>query len=194
LAAGVADAVTVGLVLSMLTTTEVEAELPALSTAVPMTDWFAPSVESVVEVEQDWMPESASMQVYVTVTFSLFQPLALAAGAVTATIVGLVLSTLTLAVAVAAFPATSTAVPKTSWLAPSVETMTDAGQVVTPESPSEQWNVTVTSPLFQPLAFAARLTLAVMDGVVVSVLSVADVVAVLPAAATAVPVTTWFCP
>src|SRR5579859_7106185 len=52
--------------------------------------------------------------------------------------VGAVRSTLTLTVAEAALPATSVAVPVTSWFAPSVVMVWSAGQVASPESVSEQ--------------------------------------------------------
>ena len=87
--------------------------LPALSTAVPVADRLLPSVLSVVGLEHELMPEVASLQVYVTTTFVLFQPLAFGAGDCVATIVGLVLSILTVAAVVAALPALSTTVPVT---------------------------------------------------------------------------------
>src|SRR5690242_18125817 len=61
--------------------------LPAASVAVPLDVWFAPS-PSVLAAGQLSIPESASPQVKLTVTSVLFQPLALAAGARLAVIVG----------------------------------------------------------------------------------------------------------
>jgi hypothetical protein len=48
-------------------------------------------------------------------------------------------------------------------------------------------NVTVTLALFQPLAFGVGLTLAVIDGGVLSMLTVTDAIAVFPALSVAVP-------
>src|SRR5260370_9007340 len=55
-------------------------------------------------------------------------------------------------------------VPCTIWLAPSVVTVTGEVQVLIPEIESMQVNVTVTLELFQPLAFGAGLTVAVIFG------------------------------
>src|SRR3954451_12866643 len=90
--------VSVGGVLSTLSgLTLVVAELSALSTAVAVTDWFAPSVERtfVPPPVQLLMPESASAHVRLTVTSPLFQPFAFAAGLRVPSIVGAVLSSLT---------------------------------------------------------------------------------------------------
>ena len=60
---------TVGGVVSMLIPTVVtEAELPARSTAVPVTVWLAPWPLKVVGAEQEAMPDSASEHWNVTVT------------------------------------------------------------------------------------------------------------------------------
>jgi hypothetical protein len=50
--------------------------LPALSVAVPVTDWFAPAATICCGVQPPLgsMPESASPHVNVTVTSVLFQP------------------------------------------------------------------------------------------------------------------------
>src|SRR4051812_5045462 len=64
-AAGAPDSV--GAVLSMLILSTVAlAVLPALSVAVPITFWSAPSVATVVEPGQDWMPDPPSEQVNLT--------------------------------------------------------------------------------------------------------------------------------
>src|SRR4051812_11118254 len=64
-AAGAPDSV--GAVLSMLIVSTVAlAVLPALSVAVPVTCWLAPSVVTVVEPGQDWMPAPPSEQVKLT--------------------------------------------------------------------------------------------------------------------------------
>src|SRR5213592_3325798 len=100
----------VGLVLSMLTLTVVVAVFPAVSTAVPVMVWLAPSSVRVTGVGQAAMPDNASPQVKVTVTSPLFQPLVLAACDTEAVIAGGVLSTLRSAVTEAVLPARSTAV------------------------------------------------------------------------------------
>ena len=68
----------------------------------------------------------------------------------------------------ALLPALSTAVPETTWVAPSVESVTGAGHVLTPDPASAHANVTVTFVLFQPLALGAGVTAAVIVGGVVS--------------------------
>jgi hypothetical protein len=83
------DALMLGAVLSMLMPDTVAlALLPALSVAVPVTDWFAPSIDSVVGALQLATPESASVHVKLTVTSVLFQPAALPAGSASPMIVG----------------------------------------------------------------------------------------------------------
>jgi hypothetical protein len=52
-----------GAVLSRLIAVVTVAELPALSTAVPVKLWLAPSVETVTGLAQVWMPDSPSEQV-----------------------------------------------------------------------------------------------------------------------------------
>src|SRR5438093_12686441 len=74
--------------------------LPAASTAVPLALWLAPS-PTVLAAEQLSMPERLSAQVKLTITSSLYQPLALAARSGAALIVGAVLSMLTSAGSVA---------------------------------------------------------------------------------------------
>jgi hypothetical protein len=64
----------VGAVLSRLIVTEVEAALPALSVAVPLTTCFAPSVLIVTGAGHTAMPEVLSEQAKVTVTSVLFHP------------------------------------------------------------------------------------------------------------------------
>src|SRR5690242_19865796 len=65
---------TVGLVLSIETVFDAEAELPALSVQVPLAVWFAPCDENVTGLVTEATPEVASVQVNVTVTFVLFHP------------------------------------------------------------------------------------------------------------------------
>src|SRR5437660_173540 len=96
-----------GAVLSILTIATAVAVLPALSVTVPVTLWPAPS-PSVVGAGQEATPESASLQVKLTVTSVLFQPLALGAGLGEALMLGAVLSMLMpLTAAAAVFPALS---------------------------------------------------------------------------------------
>ena len=69
------------------------------------------------------MPASGAVpgtHVQVTVTFVLFQPAAFGAGEITPAIVGGAVPIFKVTVAVAAFPATSVAVPVTTWFAPPV--------------------------------------------------------------------------
>ena len=59
---------------------------------------------------------------------------------------------------------------------------------------SEQVKLTVTFALFQPAAFGAGVRAGTTPGGVLSILSVTEVLAMLPARSTAVPVTTWLAP
>ena len=67
--------------------------------------------------------------------------------------------------------------------------MIGAGQEATPERESEQVKVTVTGPLFQPLALGAGEVAAVIVGEDVSMFSVTLAEAELPALLVAVPAT-----
>src|SRR2546426_3635490 len=99
--------------------TLVWAMLPARSVTVPVTLWPAPS-PNVVDGEQVATPESASLQVKLTVTLSLYQLLALGARSGAPLIVGAVWSILMpLTVVLALLPARSVTVPVALWLAPS---------------------------------------------------------------------------
>src|SRR5438045_358702 len=115
------------------------------------------------------MPETASLQVKVTVTSVLFQPAPLAAGVRLPPIAGAVVSMLTVAGSVALLPALSTAVPGTGWLAPAVATVVGAVQVAMPERASAQVKVTVTSVLFQPAPFAGGVCAWLIVGDVLSI-------------------------
>lgn len=94
LAAGVADPLIVGGVLSSLTVTDPEPELPNRSVAVEV--FVTPTVfaltESVAGVGPDETPEPASAADQVIETFDVFQPAALDAGTIAALTVGPVLS------------------------------------------------------------------------------------------------------
>src|SRR5688500_10947253 len=71
----------VGAVLSMLMlSTLALAVLPALSTALPSTDWFPPSLTTSTGAEQLAMPDSASEHSKDTLTSVLFQPKPLPSG------------------------------------------------------------------------------------------------------------------
>jgi len=117
---GVMTADIVGGVLSRLTVVAAVAEFPALSTAVPATIWPAPSPLTVTGVGHDAIPLRLSEQAKETVTLELFQPAALGGGAARPESTGSVLSILTVTEAVATKPAWFTAVPVTTWFAPSV--------------------------------------------------------------------------
>ena len=95
--------------------------------------------------------------------------------------------------ALASLPAASFAVPVALWFAPSPSVIA-AGQKAMPESASSHLKLTVTSPLFQPFEFAAGLRVASIDGLVLSIETLATVLALLPALSTAVPSTDWLAP
>jgi len=191
---GVAAAEIAGDVRSRFTETEVLAVFPALSVAVPLTAWLAPSVETVTGEGQTATPLTESAQLNVTTTAALSQPFAFGAGARLPDRVGGLLSRLTLTDAVAVFPALSRAVPEITWFAPSVVTWTGAGQTSTPLPPSTQENVTVISVLFQPAASGTGVAVAVILGGVLSLLTVTEMLALLPALSVAVPEMTWPAP
>src|SRR6266567_546385 len=67
-------------------------------------------------------------------------------------------------------------------------------QEATPDRLSPHMKCTVTSALYQLLAFGSRSGAALMVGGVLSMLTVATSVAVLPALSTALPCTGWFWP
>src|SRR5262249_40403948 len=130
-------------VLSTFSVIDVEAVLPARSRAVPLITWFAPSNDSVTGDGPPAMPDVASAHVNVTITSVLFQPATFGRGETVAVIVGGVRSTFTETRVAAELPAISTAVPSTTWLAPSLSSATGGGHVPTPERPSVQVNPTV---------------------------------------------------
>jgi hypothetical protein len=124
-------------------------------------------------------PEDVSPTVPLTETgeVKMLDPVA---GEVTLRLGG-VLSSFTVTAAVALFPALSTAVPCTLWPAVSVVTVTGPLQDPIPLIPSEQTKLIVGLELFHPAAFGAGVTVPTMLGGVLSNLTVADTVAVLPA-------------
>jgi hypothetical protein len=72
--------------------TVVEAVLPALSAAVPLTDWSAPSSDTVARSEHEATPDVASEHENDTVATVLYQPLAFGAGDTDPEILGSVAS------------------------------------------------------------------------------------------------------
>src|SRR6266542_4054977 len=193
-------------------TVAAEAELPALSTQLPLlvTDWLAPSPLRVPPTTEsiatpDWT-EPVSAQLKKTGTAVLFQPLAFASGSRLPLITGDVLSILmppTVA-GEAVLPALSTQAPPfvTDWSAPSLVSVAPATVSVAmsdwTEPASAQLKETVTSVLFQPLAFASGLRLPLITGAVLSTLMPLTVAgeAALPALSTQSPllVTDWPAP
>src|SRR5579859_1273808 len=132
-------------------------------------------------------PESASVTVPVTCNRALLTN-ALLSGVVIE-ITGGVLSILTMAVVLALFPALSTAVPVTVWLAPSLVNDTGALHEATPDSASAQLKLTVTEVLFQFAVFGGGATCGTTVGAVLSKLAVTDMEAELPTRSIAVPLT-----
>src|SRR6266700_1538396 len=123
------------------------------------------------------------------VTSEVFQPAAFGTGAEVAASTGGVLSILTVTdVGSLLFPARSVAFPVTTWLAPSVVTLTGSGQEATPEASSVHIKDTVTLPLFQPAALGAGIMLPLMVGAARSMFTFAVAGVLLPAASVA---TTW---
>lgn len=108
--------------------------------------------------------ERLSVQENVTVTGVLFQPLPDAAGDWLTVMAGGVLSKLTVAHAWVDRPVLSTALPQNDWFAPSVVTRIGEEQLASGFDPGTHVKLTVTSELFQPLAFGAGLTTALMEG------------------------------
>ena len=81
LGAGETDAVITGAVWStLMPLTVAEVELSAMSLAVPLVDWFAPSTANVCGTGHDATPESVSPHDHVKVTGALYQPLTFGAG------------------------------------------------------------------------------------------------------------------
>src|SRR5919201_5532113 len=95
--------------------TVVLAELPAASTAVPVTDWLAPFVVSPWSAGQVAIPESESPQVKCTVTGPLYQPFAFAAVVGAPLVVGAGFSSLTVTASVPRLPARAVAWAFTTW-------------------------------------------------------------------------------
>ena len=94
---------------------------------------------------------------------------------------------------VAELPATSVAVPVALWFAPSVNVVEPLHEA-TPESASAHVNDTPTGTLNHPNEFGEALSVPLMVGGVLSMLTLVDANAVLPALSTAVPETAWLAP
>src|ERR1700692_989716 len=135
-----------------------------------------------------------AVQVKVTFTAELFQPLAFGSGEITGTMVGGVLPILSVTLAVLVFAAASVSVPLMTWFAPSVLTTCGLGQLVMGAVEAVQVKLTVTLVLFQPFALGPGQATATIDGKVSSTFNVNVAVAALPALSLAVPETTWFAP
>lgn len=173
---------------------EAVAVCPTASVAVPVIVWFAPSVLIVCgpgQLTGVAPPEHEN----VTVTGVLFQPAALAAGDATAvTTSGGKGCSVNVRLVLVELPALSTAVPLIV-CNPVVVTFTGAGQVATPDRASEQVKLTVAVvALMIPFAFGTGETVAVIAGGVLSILTVAVVLALFPALSLAVPDAVWPAP
>src|SRR6185503_14269054 len=161
---GTCVAVIVGRVLSTLTVTAVSAALPARSTAAPRTIWPAPSAVIAAGAGHDAMPDRPSVQVNVTIASRVIHPALFGSGCTEATIVGAVLSILTVTLAEAVLPALSTAVPVTTCAAPSVVTVFDGEHVAIPDPVSAHVKFTRTSIRFQPVSFGGGTAVAEIVG------------------------------
>src|SRR3954452_1233353 len=190
----VAAPVMVGAVSSMsIPDTVALSLLSAASVALPVTDWLCPSPSSAGDA-QATIPDKLSSQVNATVTFALSQPNPLGERSGEPEMVGLVLSTLTVAVSLAVLPATSAAVPATVWPAPSVVTGVESEQEAMPDRPSwsAQSKVTVTSVLFHAASFGWGETWWLIVGADRSMRKVADCRdSTLPASSTLQTWSSW---
>jgi hypothetical protein len=131
------------------------------------------------------------VQVKLTVTAELFQPLAFGCGEMAAVIAGGVFAMFKVTRAEFVLFAASVTVPETTCPAPSVAIVCGEAQLVIGAIACVQVKFTVTLVLFQPCEFAVGEAEATMDGSVSSTLSVTLAGAdVLPARSVAVPETT----
>jgi hypothetical protein len=113
LAAGAALALTESAVCCTFNVSVVEAELPALSVAVPLNLSLAPAVVTLIDAGQLAVPESASVQVKDTTAGRVTTPL-IAAGITLAVIPGFVLSMFSVTATEAWLPLASVAVAETT--------------------------------------------------------------------------------
>jgi hypothetical protein len=144
-------------------------------------------VEINIEDGQVATPDNESLQVKLTVTGLVSQPLEFGAGEIFGIIVGGVLSSLITTVAVAVPPAASVTVPLTGMFEPCVVTTVGEGQVTIGAPPAVQVKLTVTGLLFHPAEFGEGATSGVMVGGVFEMFSVICAEAVFPATSVAVP-------
>ena len=159
-----------GDVLSMLMpVTWAVAWLSATLSAVPLTDWLAPSPLSVVSDGQLLMPESASEQLKLTDTSELFQPLAFGAGVRAPLMLGGSLSTWTLTDPIPMCPSQSVAFADTVVTPLVVRVVAEGcGPIASPVSPASALQVRVTSVLFQPALLGAGESVPITAGGVLS--------------------------
>ncbi len=131
-------------------------ELPALSLTEALAVRPTPSPVIVLSagLVEGSMPDRASAAVHSIVTSPLYHPSPLGLEVGVPLKVGALLSMLMLlTVALALLPATSDAVPVTTWFSPSLLTVVGPGQPPTaamPERESLQTKLTTTSLLFHP--------------------------------------------
>ena len=180
-----------GVVSMLILPTVAEYVFPATSVQVPVTDSPEPSADRVDGAEVELTPDRASVHEKLTVTATLFQPLAFAEGDLDPVMVGGVLSILMLeTVAEALFPARSVTNPVTDSPRPSLAGLVGGLQKATPESASKHVKSTVALLLTHPLAFGEGEREPVMVGGVRSMLIlIAVVVAELPARSVQLPAT-----
>ena len=128
-------------------------------------------------------PESASEHAKVTVTLTLFQPLAFGKGDLELVATGGVLSKLIPEiVAEAEFPALSVQVEVLDCPLPSIVTIWGlTGAIATPDNGSVQLKATVTSPLFHPLELGDGDLEPVTMGTVLSIFIVTETEPIRPA-------------
>jgi hypothetical protein len=140
-----------GAVRSMLIPDSVaEDVLPALSRQVPVADWPSPSLLTVDDTLGVIARDKLSPHDQVTATSPLFQSNSLPGVRLVRVITGTVVSMLIARrVLDEVLPATSVHVAVAPWSLPSLATVTAAGPVLICDSPSVQFHVTVTGPLFQ---------------------------------------------
>ncbi len=172
----------------LMPVTEPEVELPALSETLAL---VAPSLSPspvmlLLAGQAPARPESESLQVQAMATSPLYQPSSLGFVVAAPVTTGAVLSMLmSPTVALASLSATSTALPITDCLAPSVVTVWFGPQLLMPEAKpglslvtpcfgSSQAKLTVTSVLFHPDAGWEGVRLPVMVGTAVSILTVSE--------------------
>src|SRR5438445_529416 len=108
--------------------------------------------------------------------------------------VGGVVSILSVMDALAVLPAASVTVPENTWFAPSVAATFCCGQLVMGEAEGAHRKLIVTDVVFHPAAFGAGDAVAVIRGAVLSMFSVTQACAVLPATSTAFPQNGWLAP